>query len=74
MWQGFDPEIKRQLTTIKELTALRYQTPSHEWPFVFVEEHDALLVIREWPNGELTAYATSDIPGTSRGEDEAAST
>jgi hypothetical protein len=61
MWQGFDAQTRRELATIKELTALRHQTPTREWPLVFVEEHDALLVVREWPDGSITAYATSEF-------------
>ncbi len=60
MWQGFDPELRRQFASIRELVALRYQTPSHEWPVIFVDEHNALLVVREWPDGSVTAYATSE--------------
>ncbi|HEX2443563.1 MAG TPA: hypothetical protein VHJ77_06420 [Vicinamibacterales bacterium] len=36
-----------------------HETPTNEWPLVFVAEHDALLVVREWPDGDLTAYTTS---------------
>jgi hypothetical protein len=61
MWQGLDPELRRQLATIKAMVTRRHETPTNEWPLVFVAEHDALLVVREWPNGELTAYATGDI-------------
>jgi hypothetical protein len=28
---------------------------------VFVEDYDALLVVREWPDGQITAYWTSEI-------------
>jgi hypothetical protein len=38
-----------------------HATPTNEWPLVFVAEYDALLVVREWPDGEITAYATSDL-------------
>ena len=62
MWQGFDPEIRQQLTALKEMTSRRHQTPTKEWPLIFVEEHDALLVVREWPDGSITAFATSEIP------------
>jgi hypothetical protein len=61
MWQGFDPEIKRDLAAVKALFSLSSQTPTREWPLVFVGEHDALLVVREWPDGQLTAYWTSEI-------------
>jgi len=57
MWPGFDPEILRQLAFVREMVTLRHQTPTREWPLVFVEQHDELLVIREWPNGSITAYA-----------------
>jgi hypothetical protein len=57
MWQGLDPELQRQLATLKRLVRLTRQTPTSEWPLVFVAEHDALLVVREWPTGEITAYA-----------------
>jgi hypothetical protein len=60
MWQGLDPELRRQLATIKAMVTRRHETPTNEWPLVFVAEHDALLVVREWPSGELTAYATGD--------------
>jgi hypothetical protein len=60
MWDGFDPELRRQIASIRELVALRHQTPSNEWPVIFVEEHNALLVVREWPDGSVTAYATSE--------------
>jgi len=57
MWSGFDPEILRQLAFVREMVTLRHQTPTREWPLVFVDQHDELLVIREWPNGSITAYA-----------------
>lgn len=57
MWHGFDPGIRRDLSTIRELVALRHQTPTREWPLIYVEEQDALLVVREWPDGSITAYA-----------------
>ena len=59
MWSGLDPELFRQLATVRQLVALRRQSPTREWPLIFVEEDDAWLVIREWPDGSITAYATS---------------
>jgi hypothetical protein len=61
MWSGFDPELRKQLDNIREMVSLRHQTPVKEWPLIFVEEHDALLVVREWPGGKITAYATSEF-------------
>ena len=66
MWPGFDPDLRRQLDTIRELVTLRHQTPTREWPLIFVEQYNELLVVREWPNGSITAYAMSkhvDGPG-----------
>jgi hypothetical protein len=62
MWAGFDPELLRQLATIRQLVALRYRTPTREWPLAVdqdVDPHGALLVVREWPDGSITAYVTS---------------
>jgi hypothetical protein len=61
MWQGLDPELRRQLATVKAMVTRSHATPTNEWPLVFVAEYDALLVVREWPDGEITAYATSDL-------------
>lgn len=57
MWNGLDPSIRRDLSTIRKLVALSHQMPTREWPLIYLEDHDALLVIREWPDGSLTAYA-----------------
>lgn len=61
MWQGFDPEIARDLMAVKALVTRRHQEPTREWPLIFVGDYDALLVVREWPGGEITAYWTSEI-------------
>jgi hypothetical protein len=63
MWPGFDPRIWQDLATIRQMVALRHQTPTKEWPLVYVEQHQALLVVREWPDGSITAYA-ADAPQT----------
>ncbi len=60
MWPGLDPEFVRQLHTIRQMVTLRYQSPTREWPLVFVEDRDELLVVREWPDGSVTAYMTSE--------------
>jgi hypothetical protein len=61
MWFGFDPELRQQLDTFRQMVKLSQQTPTREWPLVFLEEYDAMLVVREWPDGSLTSYATSEI-------------
>jgi hypothetical protein len=55
-WPDFDPELKRDLAAVKALANLSHQAPTREWPLFFDGEHDAMLVVREWPNGEVTAY------------------
>jgi hypothetical protein len=60
MWPGFDANLRQQLEVIREMVALQRQTPTREWPLIYIEEHDALLVIREWPNGSMTSYAMSE--------------
>jgi hypothetical protein len=69
MWQGFNRDVQRDFQTIKALTNLTRQTPTKEWPLIFVKEHDLLLVVREWPNGEITAYATSEFSDRIRRRD-----
>jgi hypothetical protein len=64
MWSGFDPDLRRQFNSIRQLVRLRHQTPTREWPLVV--SHHALLVVREWPDGSVTAYLTfghTDPPG-----------
>jgi hypothetical protein len=60
MWPGFDPEIRRQLNSIRHLVSLQHQTPVREWPLIFMHQYDELLVVREWPDGSITAYATNE--------------
>jgi hypothetical protein len=55
MWQ-MDPDLQKQLDNIREMVRISHQTPTREWPLVFVEECAALLVVREWPGGTITAY------------------
>ena len=74
MWPGFDPDHSRALATIRQLVALRYQTPTKEWPLVFVHEHQLLLVLREWPDGTLTAYATPEHTESSLDPDHPSTT
>jgi hypothetical protein len=56
MWYGMDPELRRQLDNLREMSRLSRQSPTKEWPLVFIEEFDALLVVREWAGGSVTAY------------------
>lgn len=60
MWGGLDPDLRKQLEHIREMVKLSHQSPTKEWPLVFVEELDSLLVVREWAGGHITAYATSE--------------
>jgi len=56
MWFDFDPEFRRQLENIHQMVSLQHQTPTREWPLISIDQHDAWLVVREWPDGSLTAY------------------
>jgi hypothetical protein len=68
MWPSFDPHIRRELDHLRQVVSRRHQTPTREWPLTFVEEHDALFVVRQWPDGSITAYATSDYRDLSNGD------
>ena len=70
MWSGIDPELWKQLSNVRTMVSLRYQVPTKEWPLVFVEEHDELLVVREWPDGTVTAYATAEFSSEMREDTE----
>ena len=56
MWHGFDPAIVRDLATIRGMVSRQRQVPTKEWALVYVNEYDVLLVVREWPDGSVTAY------------------
>ena len=56
MWPGFDPQLRRDLEHIRQMVRLSHQTPTREWPLLFEPAHDELLVVREWPDGSVTAY------------------
>ena len=70
MWSGIDPELWKQLSNVRTMVSLRYQVPTKEWPLVFVEEHDELLVVREWPDGTVTVYATAEFSSEMREDTE----
>jgi hypothetical protein len=59
MWFGLDPELRRQLDNIRQMVGLQHQTPTREWPMISIEDDDACLVVREWPDGSITAYLAS---------------
>jgi hypothetical protein len=56
MWYGFDPQLRRDLETLRNLVALQHQTPKREWPLIYEEQRQMLFVVREWPDGSVTAY------------------
>jgi hypothetical protein len=59
MWFDLDPELRRQLENLRQMVALQRQTPTREWPLILIDQHEMLLVVREWPDGSITAYTTS---------------
>ena len=60
MWPGFDPSMLKDLATIREMVSRQHQTPTREWPLIHVDEHKLLFVLREWPDGAVTAYTVDD--------------
>ena len=60
MWPGFDPSMRRDLDSIRTMVARQRQTPIHEWPLVYDESLNMLLVVREWPDGSITAYCVEN--------------
>ena len=48
--------MRRDLDSIRTMVACQRQTPTHEWPLVYDESLKMLLVVREWPDGSITAY------------------
>jgi hypothetical protein len=64
MW-SFDPDLWQQLERVREMVSRQHQTPTREWPLIVEESRDELLVVREWPNGSITAY-TMPLPEASR--------
>ena len=69
MWRGFDPEVQRDWQFVRGMVARQTQTPTGEWPLLFDDETDLLFVVREWPDGSLTSYATSEYSDLLRGGD-----
>ena len=65
MWSGLDPKLLKELATVRQLVRLTHQTPVREWPLQVIPEHDQLFIVREWPDGSITAY-TMDLPHQSR--------
>jgi hypothetical protein len=61
VWSGFDPDLYRQLLNVREMVRLQHQTPTREWPLIVMESQEQILVVREWPNGTITAY-TMPLP------------
>ena len=68
MWSGINPKLRRHRATLRTMVRLSHQSPAREWPLVFVSEFESLLVIREWPGGEVTAYTASPRPEQQNGE------
>jgi hypothetical protein len=59
MLHGVNPNSWPEFAWLRAMLALQQQTPTKEWPLLYVEEHDALLVVREWPDGSVTSYTLS---------------
>ena len=60
MWSGFDPQLCRDWENIRRMISLSHQSPTSEWPLLVENAGGELLVVREWADGSLTAYLTTD--------------
>jgi hypothetical protein len=56
MWPGFDPETQRALQSLRRQVQLTHQTPTREWPLLYIAQQDLFFIVREWPDGTITAY------------------
>ena len=65
MWDGPNPNALPQMEWLRAMVARQRQTPTGEWPLLYREEEDQLLVVRTWPDGSVTAYI---VDGESRGD------
>jgi hypothetical protein len=48
------------------MVRLQHQVPTREWPLIVENPDDELLVVREWRDGSVTAYLTSEYSDTIR--------
>jgi hypothetical protein len=66
MWPGFDRDLLRQLAFVREMVSLTRLAPTREWPLIVMESSRELFIVREWPNGSITAYTMPiDNPASS---------
>ena len=63
MWAGFDPELLRQLATIRQMVALRYRTPTREWPLVVDQDVDQPGRYSSFVNGPTDPSRPTSPPG-----------
>ena len=56
MWYGPNPNAMPEFERLRALVARQRQTPTSEWPLIYLEDEDMLLVVRTWPDGSITAY------------------
>jgi hypothetical protein len=72
MWDGSNPNSWPELVGLRKRLALRWQTPTREWPLFWIEEQATLLIVREWPDGSVTAYLKSatDLQPPAGGESD----
>ena len=66
MWDGLNPNLLPEFINLRAMIALQRQTPTAEFPLIFMEEHDVMFVVRTWPDGSITCY-TMTPPEDSRG-------
>ena len=59
MWSGLNPNSWPEFVSLRARFLLQRQTPTREWPLCYLAEYEALLVVREWPDG--SGYRIHDV-------------
>lgn len=58
MWLNMNPNCWPEVSHVKEMLALTRLAPIREWAWM-IDDHEAALVLREWPNGAITSYVVT---------------
>ena len=61
MWLNMNPNCWPELRQIREAVARQHQVPTQECAVTYIKKYKAALVVREWPDGSLTANLTKDV-------------
>ena len=59
MWDGLNPNLLPEFVHLRAMIALQRQTPTAEFPLIYIDEQNVLFVVRTWPDGSITCYTMS---------------